>query len=150
VNALDIVGGYISKMSVIIGIIFLIIGITLIKPFTFSPEASTFMLFGGALLAIAFVTHFQVYKNSTRLEKIFAACGALAIFLIVLAIVVHTIVEVRTEIVRTSVRISHIEVREALVAKLVPVPIYSSVSLILAAAGLTLLFYSLYLKIRYL
>ncbi|MEM2118183.1 MAG: hypothetical protein QW386_04095 [Candidatus Bathyarchaeia archaeon] len=149
-NIPDIVGGYISKIFVIIGTIFLIVGITLIKPFSFSPEASTFLLFGGVFLAAAFVAHFQVYKNSTRLEKIFAACGAIAIFLIVLAIVVYTIVDVKTEIVQTSIHISRIEVRDILVAKLVPVPIYSSVSLILAAAALALLFYSLYIKIRYL
>ncbi|MCL6579221.1 MAG: hypothetical protein K6T73_07525 [Candidatus Bathyarchaeota archaeon] len=149
-NALDTVGSYISKISVVIGIIFLILGVTLIKPFTFSIEASTFMLLGGALLAIAFITHFKIYKNSTRPEKIFATCGALAIFLIVLAIVVYTIVEVKTETVQISVRISRIQARDALVAKLVPVPIYSSISLILAAAGLALLFYSLYIKTKYL
>lgn len=149
-NIPDIVGSYLSKIFMVIGIILLIVGAALVKPFAFSLEAATFLLFGGTLLAAAFVAHFQVYKNSTRLEKTFAACGALAIFLIVLAIVVYTIVEVKTEIVQTSIHTSRMKTQEALIAKLVPVPIYSSVSLILAAAGLTLLFYSLYIKIRYL
>jgi hypothetical protein len=143
--------GLISKLSMLLGIFFTVIGLASTNSFNYSDQATIFLVIGGVFFIVAFVTLFPISKHASRQEKIFVVTGVLSIILMVSAVIVYTIVSIRTEIIPVIIRgPSRTPATEALRVQLIPEHIYASTSLTLMVIGLMLLLYSFYLKAKFL
>jgi hypothetical protein len=83
-----------SKALVLVGVILLILGLAAVKPLSFSDVAAVLVSLGGFFVISSILLRFQISRNSTVHEKMFALLASASIVLLTAAVIVFTVVRV--------------------------------------------------------
>jgi hypothetical protein len=156
----DALGAYGSRAFAIAGVVSFILGLTSIRPLSFSEEAAVLLGLGGFFLMGSVLLHLRISRSSTGYEKIFALAASMSIVLLVMGVVAFTVVKV-------DFRLQNGRIEDYVVGSMpghgssicedtnermvVPVVthIYSAYAAYLLLFSLVLLVLSVYIKTRY-
>jgi hypothetical protein len=83
-----------SKALALVGVILLILGLTAVNPLSFSDVAAVLVSLGGFFIISSILLRFQISRNSTVHQKMFALLASASIVLLTAAVVVFTVVKV--------------------------------------------------------